>query len=70
MKDNGEVDQLVKVGDGGEKDGRGGGDGDQLSGPDGSEDGEQRIGIVPDGDDLRPQGKPQSNVESKKRRME
>jgi hypothetical protein len=53
VDDDGEVDQLVEVGDGGEEDAGGGGDGDELSVPDGGEDGEQRVGVVPDRDNLR-----------------
>lgn len=52
VEDYGIIGQLVEVGDGGQEDRGGRGDGDELAGADRGEDGEQRVSIVADREDL------------------
>jgi len=48
MDNDGVVGQLVEVGDGGEEDDGAGGDRDEAPVADRGEDGEERVGIMPD----------------------
>lgn len=52
MEDDWEVGELVEVRNGGKEDSRARGDGDEFAGTYGGENGEEGVGIVPDGDDL------------------
>ena len=52
MEDHRVLSQLVEVRDGGEEDGGGCGDGDKLARANWREDGEERVGIVSNREDL------------------
>lgn len=52
MEDDGILGQLVEVGYRLDENGRGGRDGNQLAGANWLEDGKERVGILPDGQDL------------------